>query len=125
MVKKSEADRSRADFFRRQMLRRNALNGPFICPKCNRDKKLVCRIGRRVVKEKYTTVTGKKRTRKVKLLDFLFTCGVCGFRRLITGSERSVLIDVYNRLYDEEVSPVLVEEHHRRIEVRIGAHVKG
>lgn len=125
MVKKSEADRSRADFFRRQMVRRNALNGPFICPKCNRDKKLVCRIGRRVVKEKYITEWGRERTRTVKLKDFLFTCGVCGFKRIITGGERSMLIDVYNRLYDEEVSPALVEEHHRWVEMRIGAHVKG
>ncbi len=106
MVKKSEQDRLRSEFFQREMRKREALKGPFRCPKCLRDKKLQCRTTREDVKESYTSFRGETSIVVVNYTHYRFTCPVCKFNRHIVrrASKHNHIIDIYSSLYDEELS---------------------
>ncbi len=107
MVKKSEQDRLRSEFFQRETRRREALKGPFRCPKCLGDRKLQCRTTRNDVKEPHTSFRGETSIVVVRYTYYHFVCPACGFnRRMIRRTSKySHIIDIYNDLYDEELSP--------------------
>lgn len=106
MGKKSEVDRLREEFFRREMRRRKALLGPFRCPKCQVDKKLQCRAVSKGIKGIRTSADGKPYEIVVPHTRYIFYCGGCHFRREMIRKAGGHTIDVYNTLYDEEISAV-------------------
>lgn len=94
MVKKSEADRFKDDLSRRSKKWRERLDGPYTCPKCGRANALFCKTQRKVVK-KFTLTT------------LFFSCRSCNYRRLVTKRGKSPdVIDVYCRVYDEDISQI-------------------
>jgi len=104
MGKKSETDRLREEFFRREMRRRKALDGPFRCPKCQVDKKLQCRKVSMGVKEIRTPINGEPYEIIIPHTEYIFYCTGCRFRRAMVRKAGGHSIDVYNTLYDEEIS---------------------
>lgn len=106
---KRAIDIIRDEFAQRAMRRRAALSGPFVCPKCLTDGKLECQTTSKNVKEDYTPPGGETRKLVVPYIHYLFSCRACRFRRVIVRDVSGLtpsIIDVYNNLFDEEISAV-------------------
>lgn len=91
---------------------REAMRGPFVCPKCGADKSLYCSISRGKSKE-------KEKTERVRVISYVFSCQSCAFRKVISyrGKEPEI-VTVYCKLYDQEVSPAIVEAQRHRSKTR-------
>lgn len=108
--RKSEIDRMRDEYSRRWLLKKRALLGPFQCPKCLTDKRLTYRTKVGKLTETYINQFGVERTRTVPKTEYLFICSSCKFTKLVVKRGPPSVIDVYNKLYDEELSPRDAEE---------------
>ena len=107
MGKKSAIDQLRDEFAQRAMRQRNALGGPFMCPKCLTHDKMECQTTLKNVKEDYTPASGETRKVNVRYKLYLFSCKACRFKKVLVRDISRItpsVIDVYNNLYDEELS---------------------
>ena len=108
MGRKSAKDVLRDVMSARSKKRRWALNGPFLCPKCGDTRSLHAKA--RTTSNKgivHMTVTGQATLMTVKTTQVLFRCHNedCDYIRLTDMSGNMKIVDLYCKVYDEDVTP--------------------